>query len=82
MLSVISSVSHSSMLLKNDLIFQVQLQAPVNIRVSYHDVEIFRRILDSARSQIQNALQGESQSAGEFSNCYCANITCNFTRNY
>ncbi|XP_057301627.1 intermembrane lipid transfer protein VPS13D-like isoform X2 [Hydractinia symbiolongicarpus] len=49
---------------KKKTTLEVQLQAPVNIRVSYHDVEIFRRILNSARSQIQNALQGESQSAG------------------
>lgn len=37
---------------------KVQFQAPVSIRVSYHDVQMFMRILNKSKQQISSAIEG------------------------
>ena len=36
----------------------MQFQAPVSIRVSYHDVQMFMRILNKSKKQISSAMEG------------------------
>ena len=36
----------------------MQFQVPVSIRVSYHDVQMFVRILNKSKQQISSAMEG------------------------
>ena len=38
--------------------FKMQFQVPVSIRVSYHDVQMFVRILNKSKQQISSAMEG------------------------
>ena len=38
--------------------FKMQFQVPVSIRVSYHDVQMFMRILNKSKQQISSAIEG------------------------
>ncbi|XP_066924160.1 intermembrane lipid transfer protein VPS13D-like isoform X2 [Clytia hemisphaerica] len=47
---------------ENKPMLEVQFQVPVNIRLSYHDVQMFKQIVKSAQQQIASALSQPTTS--------------------